>query len=85
VSADWIDFGFQNVDVKVAFSPHSTSNAKSQVMADNIASAESSLFYSLAFLHETKGAVQNAIKAVTSKPDVVVYGLSDKTVGGLDL
>jgi hypothetical protein len=84
-SADWIDLGFANVDAKVTFSPHSASNAKLQEMSDDIASTESSLFYSLAFLYETKGAVRDAIKAVTAKPDVFVYGLSDKTVGGLDL
>jgi phosphatidylserine/phosphatidylglycerophosphate/cardiolipin synthase-like enzyme len=84
-SADWVDLGFPSVDVKVTFSPHSASNAKLQALADDIASAESSLFYSLAFLYETKGSVQNAIKAVVAKPDVFVYGLSDKSVGGLDL
>jgi PLD-like domain len=84
-SADWIDLDFPNVDVKVTFSPHSASNAKLQEMADDIGSAESSLFYSLAFLYETKGVIRNAIEAVTAEPNVFVYGLSDKTVGGLNL
>jgi phosphatidylserine/phosphatidylglycerophosphate/cardiolipin synthase-like enzyme len=84
-SADWIDLGFTNVDAKITFSPHSPSNAKLQAIADDIASTESSLFYSLAFLYETKGAIQNAIKTVTSADNIFVYGLSDKTVGGLDL
>jgi hypothetical protein len=84
-SADWIDLGFANVKVEVTFSPHSKSNAKLQDMADDIASTESSLFYSLAFLYETTGVVQDAIKTVTGKDDVFVYGLSDKKVGGLDL
>jgi hypothetical protein len=84
-SADWQDLGFSNVDAKVTFSPHSGGNHKLQEIADDISSTESSLFYSLAFLYETKGVIQNAIKAVTAKENTFVYGLSDKTVGGLDL
>jgi len=84
-SADWQNLGFSNFDVKVTFSPHSSANAKLQEIANDISSTKSSLFYSLAFLYETKGAIQNAIKAVTAQDDIFVYGLSDKTVGGLDL
>ena len=84
-SADWNDLGFTNVDAKIAFSPHSTANAKLTSLADDIATTGSSLFYSLAFLWETKGVVLNAIEAVTDKDNIFVYGLSDKSVGGLDL
>jgi phosphatidylserine/phosphatidylglycerophosphate/cardiolipin synthase-like enzyme len=84
-SADWNDLGFTNVKAQVTFSPHSTSNAKLQEVADDISSTESSLFYSLAFLYETKGAIQDAIMKVTGEDNIFVYGLSDKTVGGLDI
>jgi phosphatidylserine/phosphatidylglycerophosphate/cardiolipin synthase-like enzyme len=84
-SADWIDLGFTDVDVQVTFSPHSTSNAKLQEIANDISSTESSLFYSLAFLYETKGAILNAITKVTSEDNIFVYGLSDKKVGGLNI
>jgi phosphatidylserine/phosphatidylglycerophosphate/cardiolipin synthase-like enzyme len=84
-SADWIDLGFTNVDAQVTFSPHSTSNAKLQEIANDISSTESSLFYSLAFLYETKGAILDAITTVTSEDNIFVYGLSDKKVGGLNI
>lgn len=84
-SADWNDLGFTNVDVQVTFSPHSTSNAKLQEIANDISSTESSLFYSLAFLYETKGVIRDAITKVTDAGNIFVYGLSDKTVDGLNI
>ncbi|KAI0129143.1 hypothetical protein BJ170DRAFT_624174 [Xylariales sp. AK1849] len=84
-SAGWTDLEFTNVDAQVTFSPHSSTNAALQDIATDIDSTGSSLFYSLAFLYETKGVIQNAIKNVTAKDGVFVYGLSDKSVGGLDL
>jgi hypothetical protein len=84
-SADWNDLGFTDVNVQVTFSPHSTSDAKLQEIADDISSTESSLFYSLAFLYETKGVILNALTKVTSENNVFVYGLSDKKVGGLSI
>ena len=44
----------------------------------------SSLFYSLAFLHQTPGPIREAIKKVT-QDKIFVYGVSDKKVGGIDL
>jgi phosphatidylserine/phosphatidylglycerophosphate/cardiolipin synthase-like enzyme len=84
-SADWNNLGFTNVDAQVTFSPHSIHNAKLQEIANDISSTESSLLYSLAFLYETKGAILDAITKVTSEDNVFVYGLSDKTVGGLNV
>jgi len=84
-SAGWNDLGFTDVDARVTFSPHSATNSVLKSIADDISSTESSLFYSLAFLYETKGVVRDAITGVTRKDDRFVYGLSDKTVGGLDL
>jgi phosphatidylserine/phosphatidylglycerophosphate/cardiolipin synthase-like enzyme len=46
---------------------------------------KSSLFYSLAFLYQTKGPIRDAIEKVTKGKDVFVYGISDRKVGGIDL
>ncbi|CEJ93698.1 hypothetical protein VHEMI09271 [[Torrubiella] hemipterigena] len=84
-SATWNDLGIAGVDAKVTFSPHSSSNAMLKSIAADINGTQSSLFYSLAFLYETKGVIQNAIKDVTARDGTFVYGLSDKSVGGLDV
>ena len=49
------------------------------------ASAQSSIFYSLAFLYQTTGAVRDAIEAATKNDSLFVYGISDRKVGGLDV
>ncbi|CAK4032730.1 Phospholipase D [Lecanosticta acicola] len=88
-SADWNDLGYADFDAQVTFSPHSKSNAKLAEIADAIAATQSSLLYSLAFLYETKGVIRDAITKLTddqdTTKDVFVYGISDKSVGGLDL
>ncbi|HWZ41466.1 MAG TPA: phospholipase D-like domain-containing protein [Bradyrhizobium sp.] len=84
-SAGWNDLGLPGIDAKVAFSPHSAANAKLGEIAADLKSATSSVLYSLAFLFETKGAVRDAIEAVTSNENIFVYGISDKHVGGLDV
>ena len=85
-SADWNDLGLAGIDAKVAFSPHSTANAKLGGIADDIKTGTtSSLLYSLAFLYETPGVILEAIKAVTANKNIFVYGISDKKVGGLDV
>jgi phosphatidylserine/phosphatidylglycerophosphate/cardiolipin synthase-like enzyme len=85
-SAEWNDLGLQSVKAQVAFSPHDDSNALLDTIADDIAKKTTScLFYSLAFLFQTKGAMQDAIKKVSKDADIFVYGISDRKVGGLDL
>jgi PLD-like domain len=84
-SADWNDLGLPGIDAKVAFSPHSATNAKLDGIATDLKSTTSSLLYSLAFLYETPGVVLEAIKAVTAEKNIFVYGISDKKVGGLDV
>jgi phosphatidylserine/phosphatidylglycerophosphate/cardiolipin synthase-like enzyme len=84
--ASWHDAGLADVDARVTFAPMSTPHAAlDDVAADIEANTTSSLFYSLAFLYQTPGALRTAIKAVTAKPDRFVYGMSDKDVGVLDL
>jgi len=85
-SAKWTNLGLAGIDMKLAFSPHAAGNALLKVVADDIQnSTSSSLFYSLAFLYQTKGVIKDAIVKVTSNKDLFVYGISDRKVGGLDL
>jgi len=86
VSANWTDLGLNGIDAKVAFSPHSQSNALLQSVADDVEkSTTSSLFYSLAFLYQTPGAIKDAIVQVTKDKARFVYGISDRKVGGIVL
>lgn len=85
-SARWQSLGLDGINAKVAFSPHVDSNALLEGIAEDVAeNTKSSLLYSLAFLHQTPGAMQNAIKKVMKIKGMFVYGISDKKVGGLDL
>lgn len=84
-STEWHDLKLAGIDAQVTFSPHSKDNAVLQSISDDILRAKSSVFYSLAFLNQTGGAVTDAIKAVTKKEGIFVYGISDKRTGGLDV
>lgn len=84
-SSTWTNLGFKNINAQVTFSPHNTKNAALSGIASDITSTTSSLFYSLAFLYETPGVIRNAIEATVAKDGILVYGLSDKSVGGLDI
>jgi phosphatidylserine/phosphatidylglycerophosphate/cardiolipin synthase-like enzyme len=85
-SANWNDLSLPGIQARVAFSPHGHSNALLKAIADDIeTNTTSSLFFSLAFLDKTKGAIPNAIKKVLQRDEIFVYGISDKKVGGLDL
>ncbi|MBI2411990.1 MAG: phospholipase [Deltaproteobacteria bacterium] len=85
-SAKWSDLGLDGINAKVAFSPHSKSNALLQSIADDIGKKTTScLFYSLAFLYQTPGVMQNAIKKVSKDKRIFVYGVSDRKVSGIDL
>lgn len=83
-SAVWNDLKLANCNAKVTFSPHSTANAALADVGTDIKSTKSTLFYSLAFLSQTKGPVRDAIAEVVPK-DIFVYGLADKQVGGLEI
>jgi phosphatidylserine/phosphatidylglycerophosphate/cardiolipin synthase-like enzyme len=77
-SAIWDDLQLAGVDAKVTFSPHSKSNAVLESIGEDMGTAESSLFYSLAFLSQTSGAVRDAVARATRDPDIFVYGISNK-------
>jgi phosphatidylserine/phosphatidylglycerophosphate/cardiolipin synthase-like enzyme len=84
-AADWQDLGLNGIDAKIAFSPHNAENALLPAIADDVSQASSSLLFSLAFLYNTQGPVRDAITEVINRPDVFVYGVSDRAVGGIDL
>ena len=84
-SAELTDLGLKNIDAKVAFSPHSTSNSLLDQIGEDIGKTTSCLFYSLAFLSITPGVIKEAIKKISKKAGIFVYGIADKKVGGIDL
>ena len=85
-SAEWTPLGLRGIDAKVAFSPHSATNALLASIADDMRShTTSSLLYSLAFLYQTPGVIQDAIKSVMEDDKLFAYGISDRKVGGLDV
>ncbi len=84
-SSGWNDLKLAGINARVTFSPHAEDDGVLQYVAHDILRARSSVFYSLAFLNQTGGAVTEAIKDVTKKEGIFVYGISDKRVGGLDL
>ncbi|WP_214072918.1 phospholipase D-like domain-containing protein [Mucilaginibacter sp. dw_454] len=84
-SAKWTDLGLNGIKASIAFSPHNSTNACLQGIADSIDGTTSSFLFSLAFLYQTKGVIRDAVIKVTNTPGRFVYGISDKKVGGLDL
>lgn len=84
-SAEWTELNPSGIALKVAFSPHSSKNAKLAGIGADIARAQSSIFYSLAFLYQTTGPVRDAIETATKDDNLFVYGISDRKVGGLDV
>lgn len=85
-SANWNDLGLPGIQARVAFSPHAPKNALLKAIAEDIeTNTTSSLFFSLAFLHQTKGFVRNAINKVIKRDEIFVYGISDREVDGLEL
>lgn len=85
-SALWNDLRIKGIDARVSFSPHAASNALLEQIADDVQNQTlSNLFYSLAFLYQTTGAIREAITTTTQNNQIFVYGVSDKKTGGLDV
>jgi hypothetical protein len=84
-SAEWADLKLAGIDARVAFSPHSAQNALLATIADDIDHTTSSLFYSLAFLYQTKGPIRDAVTKATENDRLFVYGISDRKVGGIEV
>jgi phosphatidylserine/phosphatidylglycerophosphate/cardiolipin synthase-like enzyme len=83
ISAQWNDLGLKGIDAQIGFSPRAKKNAALDKIGDDIASTTSSLFFSLAFLYQTKGKIQNAIKKIKKDDKIFCYGISDHQVPGL--
>lgn len=85
-SAEWIALGLAGIDAQVTFSPHGAANRRLAGIADDIEhGTSSSLFFSLAFLYQTPGPIQDAIRKVMEDDALFAYGISDRKVGGLEL
>lgn len=84
-SALWNDLKLTGLDAKVAFSPHLASNALLSEVATDVAATSSSLFFSLAFLYQTRGPIREAITKLQKDNQIFSYGISDHPVKGLDL
>lgn len=74
-----------STDVAVTFSPHRPETEVLAEVAADIESATSSVLYSLAFLYQTTGAIRNTITSLTEADEVLVAGISDKAVGGIEV
>ncbi len=86
LSATRQKLGLLGISADIYFSPHSPQNAVLQTIADDIGqNTKSSLFFSLAFLYETPGPLLDAIKKLQQDDQIFSYGISDKTVRGLDV
>ncbi len=85
-SPGWTGLGLTGIDAMASYSPHGQSNSILKSVADDIAErTTSSLFYSLAFLYESRGPIKDAILKITKNKNRFVYGISDRKVGGLTL
>lgn len=82
-SAAWNDLKLAGIDARVAFCPLAKKNSQLDRIAKDVEKTKSSLFFSLAFLFQTPGAMQDAIKKLAKDPSLFVYGISDKKVKGL--
>ena len=72
-SATWIKLGLKGIDAQVGFSPRSKENAVLKSIADDIAdNTTSSLFFSLAFLSQTPGPIQEAVKKIKKDNKIFV-------------
>ncbi len=84
-SATWRNLGLDGIDAQIGFSPRSKPNAVLDAIGSDIADhTTSSLFFSLAFLYQTRGAIQDAVKKIKANNKVFSYGISDHEVKGLN-
>lgn len=84
-SARLAPLGIAGIDAQLASAPLTGRNVLLDKIADDVASTESSLFFSLAFLYQTKGSLRDAVTLAAKDPALFVYGISDKKVGGIDV
>ncbi len=82
-SARWNDLKLAGINAQVTFSPLAAKNSALDKIAADVAKTKSSLFFSLAFLYQTPGAMQNAVKKLAKDGSIFVYGVSDHKVKAL--
>jgi len=80
-SASWLPLLVDGLDADISMSPHKAANSTQAAIAADMDSASSSLFFSLAFLNITSGDVTDAVVRAVKRPDLFVYGVSDKKKG----
>ncbi|HMI41673.1 MAG TPA: phospholipase D-like domain-containing protein [Sphingomicrobium sp.] len=80
-SSRWLPLQVDGLDAEISMSPHKAANSTQAAIAADMDSASSSLFYSLAFLNITSGPVTDAVVNAIKRPDLFVYGVSDKRKG----
>ena len=81
ISSTWQNIGLEGVDAKISFSPHIKKNAVLNSIAEDVSkNTLSNLFFSLAFLYQTPGAMLNAFKKIQKDKHVFSYGISDHAV-----
>ena len=77
----WHSLGLKDIDAAVTFSPHGRANSVLKAVADDIDAAKSSVFFSLAFLGQTKkGPIGPAIGRALTKDGVFCLGIADKQI-----
>lgn len=79
--AAWLPLQVSGLDAEISMCPHSDAHSTQKGIADDMDSATSSLFYSLAFLGITGGDVKKAVQKATDRTDLFVYGVSDNSTG----
>jgi phosphatidylserine/phosphatidylglycerophosphate/cardiolipin synthase-like enzyme len=83
-SAAWRKLSLKGINAEINFSPRLENNAVLEAVAKDLRDGTtSSLFFSLAFLSITPGAIRDALKAITADKRVFCYGMADKQVKGL--
>jgi phosphatidylserine/phosphatidylglycerophosphate/cardiolipin synthase-like enzyme len=80
-SAGWQPIPVPGLNGKISMCPHNSANSTQKAIAADIDAATSSLFYSLAFLNQTTGPVTDAVARAVNRPEIFVYGVSDKKTG----
>lgn len=85
-SAKWNDLGLKGIDAQIGFSPRTGNNQVLKSIATDVAkNTTSNLFFSLAFLYQTPGDLQDAVKKHQKDNKIFCYGISDHPVKGLDV
>jgi hypothetical protein len=80
-ASNWHSLGLQDIEARVAFSPHDAATGVLKTIADDIDEANSSVFFSLAFLGQTtKGPIGPAMGRAIKKKKLFCLGISDKVI-----